>query len=133
MVALASSSVVCVPRWATPRRLERRTLGPQVAAIMRKLGTPPMPWQELALDVALELLPDGSLAYRQVIITVERQQGKTTLMLGVEVQRALLWARPRQRIYYSAQTGQDGRQKLIDDQAPILESSPLMAGVLQIR
>ena len=92
-----------------------------------------MPWQELALDVALELLPDGSLAYRQVIITVERQQGKTTLMLGVEVQRALLWARPRQRIYYSAQTGQDGRQKLIDDQAPILEGSPLMAGVLQIR
>lgn len=100
---------------------------------MKRLGTPAMPWQRMVLDVSLELLPDGQLAYRESDTTVPRQQGKTTQVLGVEVHRSVMWSRPRQRVYYSAQTGQDGRQKLIDDQAPILQASPLMSLVAQIR
>ncbi|MGH7721493.1 MAG: terminase large subunit domain-containing protein [Candidatus Dormibacteria bacterium] len=92
-----------------------------------------MPWQAMVLDVALELSRDGSPAYRNPVVTVPRQQGKTTLLLAVEIHRALMWSAPRQRIYYSAQTGQDGRQKLIDDQAPILERSRFRAAVRQIR
>ena len=87
-----------------------------------------MPWQRQVADVALELLPDGSFAYREVIITVPRQQGKTTEVLAVEVWRRNAYARiakRRQRIMYSAQTGKDGRQKLLDDQVPILQASPL--------
>ena len=84
-----------------------------------------MPHQQMMVDVALELLPDGSLAYREVGGTMPRQQGKTTEVLSVEIHRAVMWRRPRQRIYYSAQTGKDGRQKLLDDQVPILQASPL--------
>ena len=129
-VLAATSSRVCLPRWATPRRPERFTYGPQVAEIARLLETPFMPWQRQVADVALELLPDGSFAYREVIITVPRQQGKTTEVLAVEVWRGNAYARlakRRQRIMYSAQTGKDGRQKLLDDQVPILQASPLAA------
>ncbi len=83
-----------------------------------------MAWQQMVLEVALELLADGTLAYREVIVTVERQQGKTTLVLGVSVHRAAFWKR-RTRTYYSAQTGQDGRQKVTDDWVPVIEASPL--------
>ena len=87
-----------------------------------------MPWQRQVADVALELLPDGQFAYREVIVTVPRQQGKTTMVLSLEVWRGNAYSRlqnRRQRIFYSAQTGKDGRQKLLDDQAPILQASPL--------
>lgn len=91
-----------------------------------------MPWQRRVLDVALELLPDGTPAYRNPIVTVPRQQGKTTLVLAVELHRALMWER-RQRIYYSAQTGQDGRKKLCDDQMPVIQASSLHQTVGQYR
>jgi phage terminase large subunit-like protein len=133
LTAAQTSSLRCEPRWATRRRTDRRTLGPEVCAVMKRLGTPAMPWQRMVLDVALELEPDGSLAYREVDVTVPRQQGKTTELLGVEVHRANLWKSPNQRIYYSAQTGQDGRQKLIDDQVPVLMASPLAQLVKQVR
>lgn len=83
-----------------------------------------MPWQEQVADVGLELLPDGRPAYRAVAFTVPRQSGKTTLILGWEVQRALGWTQimgQPQRIVYSAQTGKDAREKLLEDQVPMLE------------
>ena len=83
-----------------------------------------MPWQELVADVGLELLPDGRPAYRLVIVTVPRQSGKTTLVLSWETERALYWAarlREPQRITYSAQTQKDAREKLVEDQFPILD------------
>ncbi len=113
------SSSLCVPRFATRRRPERKTLGPAVAAIAASLGQPLMPWQALVADVGLELMEDGRPAYREVTFTVPRQSGKTTLILSWEVQRALGWAQllgQPQRIAYSAQTGKDAREKLLDDQ-----------------
>lgn len=129
------SSISCRPRWATPRKPERRTLGPAVAAIAETLGQPLMPWQALVADVGLELLPDGRPAYRSVRFTVPRQSGKTTLILSWQVQRALGWAQmlgEPQRIAYSAQTGKDAREKLLDDQVPLLERRRDLLGVRKV-
>jgi hypothetical protein len=82
-----------------------------------------MPWQEQVLDVALELNEDGSFAYRDVTLTVPRQNGKSTLLLSLALTRAL--ADPRQSIKYSAQHGAAARQKMIDDWLPALKRSPL--------
>lgn len=91
-----------------------------------------MPWQRLVADVGGEIDPDTGLpAYREVILTVPRQSGKTTLVLSWEVQRALGWGKP-QRIVYSAQTGNDARKKLIEDQVPILEPRKAKLGISSI-
>jgi len=80
-----------------------------------------MPWQRMVADVGGELDSDTGLpAYREVIFTVPRQSGKTTVILGFELQRALGWGSP-QRIIYSAQSGNDARKKLVEDQFPLLE------------
>lgn len=129
------SSDLCQPRWATPRRSERPTLGPAVAAIAELLGQPLMPWQRLVADVGLELLPDGRPAYRSVGFYVPRQSGKTTLILGWEVQRAIGWAeslKHPQRILYSAQTGKDAREKLLEDQVPLLEPHKRVLGLKRV-
>jgi len=78
--------------------------------------------------------PSGMLvpAYREVVATVPRQNGKTTLVLGWELQRALGWGEP-QRIAYSAQTGSDARKKLLEDQVPILEPRRKALGIKTIR
>lgn len=94
-----------------------------------------MPWQLQVANVGLELLPDGRPAYREVAVTVPRQSGKTTLVLSVEVQRALGWANlleAPQRIVYSAQTGKDAREKLLEDQVPLLEPRRKLLGISKI-
>lgn len=79
-----------------------------------------MPWQRLVADVGGEIDPDTGLpAFREVRVTVPRQNGKTLLVLSWECHRCLAWGRP-QRVAYSAQTGKDARQKLVEDQFPIL-------------
>jgi phage terminase large subunit-like protein len=84
-----------------------------------------MPWQRLVADVGLELI-DGHLAYREVWVSVPRQNGKTTLVLAWEVDRAVGWGK-RQRIVYSAQDGNAARRKLLEDQVPLLRESPFWA------
>lgn len=117
-----SSSPICLPRWATPRSPERKTLGAAAARIAAELGTPFMPWQRQVADVALEIdRATGKLAYREVVLTVPRQSGKTTLVLSKVFTRAL--SAPRQNIRYTAQTGADARKKLVDDWLPMVESS----------
>lgn len=90
-----------------------------------------MPWQRLVVDVGLEVEPDGTPAYREVVVTVPRQSGKTTLVLAIQVDRCIAWGSP-QRCAYTAQTGQDARKKLLDDQVPMLERSPLWAAVAKV-
>ena len=59
-----------------------------------------MAHQQLVADVGGELLPDGSPAFREVIVTLMRQQGKTTLILATEAERCAL--RPTaQRVAYT--------------------------------
>lgn len=118
----------CLPRWATPRREDRRSRGGEVGAVARLLGQPLMPWQQMVADVGLEVDADGRPFWREVIITVPRQSGKSTLTLSWQVHRALRWGKP-QRIAYTAQTGWDARKKLIDDFAPTLLGSSLAPAV----
>jgi len=94
-----------------------------------------MPWQQLVADVGGEYDPvTGIPYYREVVVTVPRQSGKTTLVLGWELQRAIGWSQRwgPQRIAYSAQTGNDARKKLIEDQVPILEPHKAALGVKRI-
>lgn len=78
------------------------------------------------MDTALELEPDGRPAYREVRVTVPRQQGKTGgLLLPVMVHRALggVDGRP-QRILYTAQDRNHAREKW-SEHVELLDRSPL--------
>ena len=86
-----------------------------------------MSWQSAAADVAFEVDPEtGELWYREVVITVPRQSGKTTLDLAVMVHRALGFRLP-QVITYTAQSRIKAREKWEDEHIPILDKSPLAA------
>lgn len=75
---------------------------------MGLLGMPPMPWQEHAADVIGEVNPaTGQLRWPIVIVSVQRQSGKSALTLGVMAHRAL--TAPGRRVWHTAQTGQDAR------------------------
>ena len=116
------SSDVCRPLHSTPRSPDRRTLGPALAEVADALGIRLMPWQRHVADVALELRPDGRPAYRQVVLSVPRQSGKSTLLLALVMHRML--AMGPAKIAYCAQTGADGRKKLEQDYLPAIKRSP---------
>jgi hypothetical protein len=91
-----------------------------------------MPWQQMVADVAGEYDPDTGIPYyREIVVTVPRQSGKTTLFLAFQVDRCLNWAtmphrpNPVQRSIYTAQTGKDARDKWVDELFPQLEQSSL--------
>lgn len=124
MTRLNSSSLACRPTYQTPRSPNRKTRGLQVGRVAEGLGQPLMEHQQLVADVGGEMLADGTPAFREVVVTLMRQQGKTTLLLSTEVERCTLRPDP-QRVAYTAQSGSDARKKLIDDQVPLLERSQL--------
>lgn len=109
----------CPPRFATPRTPSRKTLGGTAAKIAIALNQPLMPWQQLVADTCLELDDDGNLVYREVILTVGRQAGKTFLVLVILLVLAL--RRPNQRIVFTQQDRNAARQKLTEDWLPLLE------------
>jgi hypothetical protein len=116
--------LTALPRWATRRNPARETMGAELRSTALDLGWDFMPWQQLVADVAGELDPDGSPHYQIIVVTIHRQGGKTTLILAIESHRSLVWARP-QRIVYVAQTRAMAREKLLEDQIPMLEHSML--------
>lgn len=122
------SSALCKPRFATPAT-GRPNLADGIAKTAHLLGfrTPLgpglMPWQNDTNAVATELGPDGRFVYRQVVIEVMRQQGKTVDLLSMMVARAL--RRPGTQISYTAQTRLDARHRLLDVWWPIIERSKL--------
>jgi phage terminase large subunit-like protein len=112
----------CEPRYSTPRTGRRRTLGPQVTATAKLIGLDLLPWQRLVLSVALEQAR-GRMAYRDVLVSVPRQSGKSTLVLA-----RIAWQmaeRPASRILYGAQTRVAARQKMLSAWWPRLARSPL--------
>jgi len=132
VLAKPRSSSFCPPRFATQRSPHRETLGGRAAEVATLLGTPLMPWQRHVLDVALEVDPaTGLLAYREVVLTVPRQSGKTLLLLCLMVHRALGFG-SRQRILYTAQTRNDARKKWEDEHVRTLEESPF-ASMFSVR
>jgi phage terminase large subunit-like protein len=111
----------CPPRWATPRT-RRRTLGPQVAEVARQLGLPLLPWQRQVLAVALERAGRRP-AYRDVLVSVPRQSGKSTLALALIVWK--MCSQPDARVVYTAQNRLAARERLLRTWWPRLARSPL--------
>lgn len=114
------------PRVGTQRNLSRETYGHEVGEVARRLRKPLMPWQQYAADVALEIDPEtGELWYEEVVITVPRQSGKTTLILALLVWRCVVMARRlgRQTCTYLAQKGNAARKKLEREFVPMLRAT----------
>lgn len=91
------------------------------------LGKPGMPWQREAWDIGLEYeVVDGRVvpAYREVIVTVMRQSGKSTLTFSLVAHRCMAWPSLPQRAIYTAQDGQAARAKVFADMVPLFESAP---------
>lgn len=96
------------------------------------LGTPFMPWQQYVADVVGEYDPaTGVPFYREVFLSVERQQGKTTLEQARGTQLCAQGDRPMSW-WYSAQTGKDARKKLFQDWVPIWKQSPFWRRIEQV-
>lgn len=108
------------PRHHTPRTPGSKTLGGKAAAVARAMGRPMHPWQRHAADVALELDDYGRLRYRNVLISVPRQCGKTVLDMGAGVTRLLL--QDGAKVWYTAQTGQSARERWLKEAATPLET-----------
>ena len=129
MTSSSASPPSSEPRFATARS-DRESYGIGVARVAELLGTPLMPWQRQVVDTALEHDESGRMVYRDVVVTVPRQAGKTTLLLAVMTWRAVQMA--GSRIVYTAQDGQAARKKWRDDQVPALNRSALQ-GAFDVR
>lgn len=98
------------PRYATRRNPDRPTDGGKVARIAELMGTPLLPWQKLVCDVFDEIDPaTGTYWYDQLVLSVQRQAGKTTRDRAENVRNAL-WG-PNRRVWYLAQTGKDASEQ----------------------
>ena len=89
-----------------------------------QFGEPFMPWQRQVSDVAGEIDPEtGRYFYRTVVLTVMRQQGKTTLTLPTWVERAVSW--PGIHVAWTMQTALDARQKWLEEHVPKIQDSTI--------
>ena len=126
-------------RFKTRLRPDRPTTAPRLEEVARQLfGFDPLPWQREAFALIGELftaeeaaelgVPFGTPAYREILLTVPRQSGKSTVMLASAVERCLFWRGVEddrlQSVIYTAQTGWDARNKLVEDWVPNFLSPP---------
>lgn len=109
------------PRFWTPRNEAFESLGWRVRKIARAVDTPLIPWQNLVIDVASEVDERGRYRYHTVVVTVPRQSGKTTLVLANGVDRCLF--RRRGKVWHTAQTGQDARERFLEMADPFSKSA----------
>lgn len=128
------SRIEAAPRFATPRNLNRQTLGRRVGQVMSLIDPPrrldgvrgPMPWQQEVLDVACEIDPaTGLFYYREVVVVVLRQAGKTSLSRGKVSHRCI--TTPRAPVLYTAQDRNMARRRLEKSFLEPLVDSPLAA------
>jgi phage terminase large subunit-like protein len=119
---MRSSAVSPPPTYASPAT-DRPTYGPALAAVAESLGFELMPWQRHVADVALERDDGGRLAYREAIVSVPRQSGKSTLLLCLILWRML--SAPSQKCIYAAQTRLAARTRLFDTWWPKVRRSPV--------
>lgn len=99
------------PRFHTPRDPRYPSLGGKVDRVSRLLGRPLVTWQRRAVDVLTEVGDNGRPRYHTGIITVPRQSGKTAVVLGLALHRALSQA--GSRTWMTAQTGQAARERFL--------------------
>ena len=101
-------AVDCVaPLWATGRNSDRVSLGAELARVAEVLGRPLMGWQRLVADVAMEVDDEGCPVYREVLVSVPRQCGKSVLLLCWVLHRLLAWRSLPQQALWMAQSLSD--------------------------
>lgn len=129
----AVSELLVPPKFGTARDLCYPTVGSRQGAFARTwLGRPLMPWQQLVADVTGEYDPDTGLPrYPLVVVTVQRQAGKSHLAMAQTGERS--FTRPRFRAWYTAQTGQDARDQFLKFQDDVVEGTALDAVVTTLR
>lgn len=110
------------PRYATAPNPARATYGAHTRAAAAALRQPLIPWQQLVADVAGEVDEDGVLIYRRIVVSVQRQAGKTTIDLANSIQNCLMG--PNRKAWYTAQSGQHATDKFLE-MADTFEKSPL--------
>jgi phage terminase large subunit-like protein len=115
------------PRWATPAT-GRPDFSGKVGVVARALGFGGlMPWQQQVIGTGTEVREDGLPRFREIVIEVPRQQGKSISILSLMLARAL--DKPGTMISYSAQTRLAGRRRMLDVWYPRIRRSPLRAYV----
>jgi phage terminase large subunit-like protein len=122
-----SSSGGCPPRHSTPVT-DRPSFGAAVAETQRALGWDAMPWQRLVGRTGLEH-DSGQLVYKDVDVSCPRQQGKSSFVLSLCVQRML--SSPAQWCVYGAQSRLAARRRLISVWWPRIRRSSL-AGLFEL-
>lgn len=98
--------------------------------IAASIGKPLMPWQQHVADVALEVDPvTGRFAYREIVLTVPRRSGKSTLLLALLVHRMLAMGRP-QIAAFTMQNALQARMRMRREwHTEILSRSPALSQV----
>ena len=77
------------------RTTEKHTLGYDVIDFATDaLGIELFPWQKWLLVHMLELLPDGTLRFRTVVVLIARQNGKSTLSQVLALWFMIVWGWP---------------------------------------
>lgn len=131
------SPIWAQPRFATPRTQGRRHLAAGIAqtAVLLGFGTPLgpglMPWQHELNALATEQDDAGRFVFRQVVVEVMRQQGKSVDLLSMMVARGL--RKPGTMISYTAQTRLEARKRLLDSWWPRIARSKLYPRYVDIR
>src|SRR5262245_51822662 len=118
-------------RWGRPRSPDRPTFGPGAARVAAALDWRFMPWQRHVLDVALEVDPaTGEWAYPLVVLTVQRQAGKTVLVGSNAVHRCL--SGTDRECWYTAQRRKDARDNFMR-LVKRVRRSPVLAPLAKVR
>ena len=91
-----------------------------------------MPWQQHVADVALEVNPEtGRFAYREIVLTVPRRSGKSSLLLAVLIHRMIDPQRSAQVATFTMQNGLQARMRLRREWKPLLERAPAFRDVFE--
>src|SRR5262245_46340500 len=116
-----SSSSGCPPRHSTPVT-DRPSFGAATVEMQAALRWDAMPWQRLVGRIGVEHV-GGQLIYKDVDVSCPRQQGKSSLVLSLCLQRML--ASPAQWCVYGAQSRLAARRRLISVWWPRIRRSAL--------
>ena len=117
-----SSDVFRRPLYATAANPAARHRLVELDGLARALGIDLLPWQRYVLRVASELTADGLPAYRQVVLSVARQCGKSIVGALLAADQLIGTGRPR-IVVWVAGTLTAGLALWRDDIAPAWEAA----------